>query len=88
MMKILFCNPKNSQGTTHSRNGMYVPLGILSISTILKEKFGDSITKKGEDASIDNLSTHLVHVYALSIVGWSNHSKGIPIQINVFPRYP
>lgn len=42
-MKILFCNPKNSEGTTHSRKGMYVPLGMLSVSTVLKEKFGDNI---------------------------------------------
>jgi len=40
-MNILFCNPKNSQGTTHSRKGMYAPLGILSVATVLTEKFGN-----------------------------------------------
>jgi len=38
-VKIIFCNPRNSQGKTHSRKGMYVPLGILSLATVLKEKF-------------------------------------------------
>ena len=58
-MKILFCNPKNSQGMTHSRKGMYVPLGILSISTILKERFGNGIDitvydEDVEDANLDS----------------------------------
>ena len=58
-MKILFCNPKNSQGTTHSRKGMYVPLGILSISTVLKEKFADKIdiTVYDEDVEDADLSS-------------------------------
>lgn len=60
-MKILFCNPKNSQGTTHSRKGMYAPLGILSISTILKEKFGDSIdiTIYDEDVECIDLNSFI-----------------------------
>ena len=59
MMKILFCNPKNSQGTTHSRKGMYVPLGILSISTVLKERFGDrvEITVYDEDVEDADLAS-------------------------------
>jgi radical SAM superfamily enzyme YgiQ (UPF0313 family) len=58
-MKILFCNPKNSQGTTHSRKGMYVPLGILSISTVLKERLGDrvDITVYDEDIADADLSS-------------------------------
>ncbi len=42
-MKILLCNPKNSQGTKHSRKGMYAPLGILSIATYLKQNLGDDV---------------------------------------------
>lgn len=58
-MKILFCNPKNAQGKTHSRKGMYVPLGILSISTVLKEKFGDkiNITVYDEDVEAADLNS-------------------------------
>ena len=58
-MKILFCNPKNAQGKTHSRKGMYVPLGILSISTVLKEKFGDkiNITVYDEDVEAADLKS-------------------------------
>ena len=53
-MKILFCNPKNSQGTTHSRKGMYVPLGILSISTVLREKYGDRVNITIYDEDVEN----------------------------------
>lgn len=61
-MKILFCNPKNAQGTTHSRKGMYVPLGILSIATVLKERFGNAIDitvydEDVEDAEIDSFGS-------------------------------
>ena len=69
-MKILFCNPKNSQGMTHSRKGMYVPLGILSISTILKERFGNGIDitvydEDVEDANLDSFKKFdLIGFYA------------------------
>jgi len=58
-MKILFCNPRNAQGTTHSRKGMYVPLGILSIATVLKEKFKEDLDitvydEDVEDAKLDS----------------------------------
>ncbi len=55
-MNILFCNPKNSQGTTHSRKGMYAPLGILSVATVLTEKFGNEaeITVWDEDVETVN----------------------------------
>ncbi len=53
-MKILFCNPRNSQGTTHSRKGMYVPLGILSLSTVLKERFGDTIDITVYDEDVED----------------------------------
>jgi radical SAM superfamily enzyme YgiQ (UPF0313 family) len=58
-MRILFCNPKNSQGLTHSRKGMYAPLGILSISTVLKEKLGNriDITVYDEDVEDVDLSS-------------------------------
>ncbi|ACL03368.1 Radical SAM domain protein [Desulfatibacillum aliphaticivorans] len=53
-MKILLCNPKNTQGTKHSRKGMYVPLGILSIATCLKKRFGDEVEITVVDEDVDD----------------------------------
>jgi len=64
-MKILFCNPKNSQGTTHSRKGMYVPLGILSISTVLKEKFKDKIDITVYDEDVEDADLTSFHNFDL-----------------------
>ncbi|MCG8572858.1 MAG: B12-binding domain-containing radical SAM protein [Spirochaetes bacterium] len=57
-MNLLLCNPKNAQGTTHSRKGMYVPLGILSIATELKNTYQDkiNITVIDEDIELANLN--------------------------------
>ncbi len=57
-MRVLFVNPKNYQGASHSRKGMYAPLGILSICTVLKGEFGDLVDvevmdEDVEDANID-----------------------------------
>lgn len=54
-MKILFCNPKNSSGKSHSRKGMYVPLGILSIATVLKENLGDRISITVIDEDVEEI---------------------------------
>ena len=58
-MNILLCNPKNSQGTKHSRKGMYVPLGILSIATFIKETLGNAaqIDVCDEDVEVFNINT-------------------------------
>jgi len=43
-MKILFVNARNDdEHTSHSRNGMYVPLGILSVITYARSKLGDRL---------------------------------------------
>ena len=42
-MKIAICNPMNVSETKHSRKGMYVPLGILSIATLIKQELKDSV---------------------------------------------
>lgn len=43
-MRILFINARNDdEHTSHSRNGMYVPLGILSVVTYVKAALGDRI---------------------------------------------
>ncbi len=45
-MRILFVNARNDdEHTSHSRNGMYVPLGILSVVTYAQQEFGDRIDK-------------------------------------------
>jgi len=52
-MKILFCNPSNTQGTKHSRKGMYVPLGLLSIATCIKGRFGDAVQIEVWDEDVE-----------------------------------
>ncbi len=59
-MRILFCNPKNSQGTTHSRKGMYPPLGILSIATTLRNNLHDRIEIAVRDEDIEELEPGLL----------------------------
>lgn len=54
-MRILFVNPSNTQGSLHSRKGMYVPLGILSVATAAKERFGDRITLTVVDEDVEVL---------------------------------
>ena len=56
-MKIALCNPMNVSETKHSRKGMYVPLGILSIATLVKTELGDSVevTVLDEDVTPINL---------------------------------
>jgi len=67
-MKILLCNPKNSQGTKHSRKGMYVPLGILSIATYLDETFRDSVHIDVCDEDVAELSENIFPDY--NVVGF------------------
>ncbi|MBN3040089.1 MAG: B12-binding domain-containing radical SAM protein [Candidatus Omnitrophica bacterium] len=54
-MKILLCNPKNDQGTKHSRKGMYAPLGILSIATYIKNNLGGDVSIDVCDEDIEVL---------------------------------
>ena len=69
-MKILLCNPANTQGTKHSRKGMYVPLGILSLATCLEKELGSQVQIDviDEDVEFLNVSAlgnyHLVGLYA------------------------
>lgn len=52
-MRILLCNPQNSQGTTHSRKGMYAPLGLLSIATVLEQELGDQVSLTVWDEDVE-----------------------------------
>ena len=71
-MKIIFCNPKNSQGKTHSRKGMYAPLGMLSLATVLDRKFSGRVEVRVVDEDIgyidwdEGLEADLVGFYATS----------------------
>lgn len=58
-MKILFVNARNDDAhTSHSRNGMYVPLGILSVATYIKQELGDRIDEiKVIDEDVTELET-------------------------------
>lgn len=55
-MKIILCNPQNSQGKTHSRKGMYAPLGMLSLATVLRNEFSDQIKIKVIDEDIGDIN--------------------------------
>ncbi|HEJ83549.1 MAG TPA: radical SAM protein, partial [Desulfobacteraceae bacterium] len=64
-MNILLCNPRNSQGTKHSRKGMYPPLGMLSIHTFLTEALGDAIHIDICDEDVEVLTTGRFRDYDL-----------------------
>lgn len=64
-MRILLCNPRNSQGTLHSRKGMYVPLGLLSIATFIDERFGPAVTVDVKDEDIEDISIGIFRQYDL-----------------------
>ncbi len=59
-MKILLCNPKNSQGTTHSRKGMYPPLGILSIATVLKKNLKEAVDVTVMDEDVESFELNQI----------------------------
>ena len=42
-MKIILCNPEVKLKYSHSRKGMYPPLGLLSLATCLKKTHNDYI---------------------------------------------
>jgi len=67
-MKILLCNPKNSQGTIHSRKGMYVPLGILSIATYIRDIFGERVQLHVCDEDVEDLQIQRLSQY--DVVGF------------------
>ncbi len=64
-MKILLVNPANTQGTKHSRKGMYVPLGILTIATVLLSRLKDRVDVHVVDEDVDSLDTRGMKDYDL-----------------------
>ncbi|MBI9074135.1 MAG: B12-binding domain-containing radical SAM protein [Desulfatibacillum sp.] len=67
-MKIALCNPMNVSETKHSRKGMYVPLGILSIATLVKRELGDSVEVSVLDEDV--LPINLDDLAAFDVVGF------------------
>ena len=64
-MNILLCNPRNSQGTKHSRKGMYPPLGILSIYSYLEKTLGNAIHIDIWDEDVVELNANIFQDYDL-----------------------
>ena len=64
-MKILLCNPANTQGTKHSRKGMYVPLGLLSLATCLEQEFGSKVQISVVDEDVEVLDQSSLGNYDL-----------------------
>jgi len=85
-MKILLCNPRNQQGTKHSRKGMYVPLGLLSIATTLKKKFGDQVEIEIIDEDVEHLDITLLHRYNLVGFYATTFNYGTAVKYAYFAR--
>lgn len=64
-MKILLCNPSNTQGSLHSRKGMYVPLGILSLATYLEQNHGKDVEISVVDEDVDILDINILDQFDL-----------------------
>ena len=56
-MKILMVNAKNDTNVSHSRKGMYVPIGILSVATYVDLELGDAVEVQVVDEDVDALDT-------------------------------
>ena len=52
-MKILLCNPVVNIKYSHSRKGMYPPLGLLSLATYLEAKFPGRVEVRVIDGDIE-----------------------------------
>lgn len=70
-MKIILCNPEVRQGYTHSRKGMYPPLGLLSIATSL-EKDHPGIEVQLIDGDVEKIKGEMFK--GADIVGFHSNS--------------
>jgi radical SAM superfamily enzyme YgiQ (UPF0313 family) len=52
-MKIVLCNPEVRQEYSHSRKGMYPPLGLLSLATCLKKDHSGSVEVQIIDGDVE-----------------------------------
>lgn len=64
-MRVLLVNPRNDMESTHSRKGMYVPLGLLSIATYAEEKSGDAVDIEIVDEDVGELDVAALSGFGL-----------------------
>ncbi len=55
-MKIILCNPEVNLEYSHSRKGMYPPLGLLSMATHLELNYGNDLDIEVIDGDIERIS--------------------------------
>lgn len=55
-MKIVLCNPEVRQEYSHSRKGMYPPIGMMSLATRLEMDYPDDVKVKIIDEDVDPIS--------------------------------
>lgn len=67
-MKVLLVNPANDVSSTHSRKGMYVPLGLLSIATYALQQLGDRVAIEVIDEDVETLD--LARLGGYDLVGF------------------
>ena len=52
-MRILMINARNDTNVSHSRKGMYVPLGILSVATYAEAELADRVAIDVVDEDVE-----------------------------------
>lgn len=60
-MKIVLCNPEVKLKYSHSRKGMYPPLGLLSLATYLKKTHYDYIDVSIIDGDTETIKHEMFH---------------------------
>ena len=64
-MRILTINARNDTNVSHSRKGMYVPLGILSVATYAEVELADRIAIDVVDEDVEALALDRLADYDL-----------------------
>jgi len=67
-MRVLFVNAKNDTNVSHSRKGMYVPIGILSVATYAEQELGGKIDIRVIDEDVEDLK--LAELADFDVVGF------------------
>lgn len=66
-MRILMINARNDMNVTHSRKGMYVPLGILSVASYIDAAYKDRVEIRVIDEDVEDVKVEEIGDY--DIVG-------------------
>ena len=72
MMKVLMVNARNDTTISHSRKGMYVPLGILSVATYVEAELSGRIHIDVVDEDVEDLEVERLGDY--DVVGFYSTS--------------